>query len=207
MNSIPISAIERVEVLRDGASAIYGSDAVAGVLNFILNKEFEGVEVGGQYGQPTDSVAESQERRTSWPAGARSRRTSFNVTASLAYNKEKALFGKDRNYATVGTVLPYFVSGATGQGNIEGAFTPGTGSAAAGTWKEGTTVAGFGASPGSGYGNPVAKTNQLRIHQHAAESDPTPQRVPRSATTTRRPSLAWFRKLSVGTPASALSGK
>ena len=44
INSIPLSAIERVEVLTDGASAIYGTDAIAGVINFILRKDFSGVE-------------------------------------------------------------------------------------------------------------------------------------------------------------------
>ena len=42
MNAIPISAIERVEVLRDGASAQYGSDAVAGVINIVLRQDYEG---------------------------------------------------------------------------------------------------------------------------------------------------------------------
>lgn len=44
LNSIPLSAIERIEVLRDGASAIYGADAVAGVINFILKKDYRGLE-------------------------------------------------------------------------------------------------------------------------------------------------------------------
>ena len=47
LNSIPLSAVERVEVLRDGASAIYGADAVAGVINFILRKDYTGLEVSG----------------------------------------------------------------------------------------------------------------------------------------------------------------
>jgi iron complex outermembrane receptor protein len=49
VNLIPPSAIDRVEVLQDGASAIYGSDAVGGVVNFILKQKFEGLEVGGRY--------------------------------------------------------------------------------------------------------------------------------------------------------------
>ncbi|WP_239700948.1 TonB-dependent receptor domain-containing protein [Massilia sp. 9096] len=49
LNSIPISAIERVEVLQDGASAVYGSDAIAGVINFILKKNYEGTEVAARY--------------------------------------------------------------------------------------------------------------------------------------------------------------
>ena len=55
INSIPLSAIERVEVLKDGASGVYGSDAVAGVINFILRKDFHGVEATVYYGKPTTS--------------------------------------------------------------------------------------------------------------------------------------------------------
>jgi iron complex outermembrane recepter protein len=45
LNTIPFSAIERIEILKDGASAIYGSDAIAGVINFILRKDYQGAEV------------------------------------------------------------------------------------------------------------------------------------------------------------------
>jgi iron complex outermembrane recepter protein len=55
INSIPLSAIDRVEVLKDGASGVYGSDAVAGVINFILRKDFHGVEMTAYYGKPTTS--------------------------------------------------------------------------------------------------------------------------------------------------------
>jgi iron complex outermembrane recepter protein len=51
---IPVAAIQRVEVLLDGASAIYGSDAVAGVANIILKRDFTGVEVSAQHGSATD---------------------------------------------------------------------------------------------------------------------------------------------------------
>ena len=50
LNSIPLAMVERVEVLTGGASAVYGADAVAGVVNFIFRKNFEGVEFGAQYG-------------------------------------------------------------------------------------------------------------------------------------------------------------
>lgn len=50
LNSIPTSAVERVEILKDGASAIYGSDAIAGVVNIILRRDFKGIEVGAEAG-------------------------------------------------------------------------------------------------------------------------------------------------------------
>lgn len=49
LNNIPLAAIERVEVLKDGASAVYGSDAIAGVVNFILKKEYRGLEVSARH--------------------------------------------------------------------------------------------------------------------------------------------------------------
>jgi iron complex outermembrane receptor protein len=45
LGSIPISAIERVEIVKDGASAIYGSDALAGVVNFILRRSYQGLDL------------------------------------------------------------------------------------------------------------------------------------------------------------------
>src|SRR5690606_20309497 len=45
LNTIPLAAIERVEILRDGASSIYGTDAIGGVINFITKKDFRGAEV------------------------------------------------------------------------------------------------------------------------------------------------------------------
>jgi iron complex outermembrane recepter protein len=51
LNSIPSSAVERVEVLLDGASAIYGSDAIAGVVNIILRRDFKGIELAGGLGR------------------------------------------------------------------------------------------------------------------------------------------------------------
>ena len=55
---LPLGALERVEVVPDGASAIYGSDAVAGVVNFITRKDFEGLEINGRYGTVTDGSRE-----------------------------------------------------------------------------------------------------------------------------------------------------
>jgi len=66
---LPLGAIERVEVLTDGASAVYGSDAVGGVVNFITRKDFEGLEVSGRYGTVTDG---SQEDYKLGAAGGRS---------------------------------------------------------------------------------------------------------------------------------------
>ncbi|MEJ1961309.1 MAG: TonB-dependent receptor [Gammaproteobacteria bacterium] len=53
ISGIPVAAIERMEIVPDGSSAIYGSDAIGGVVNIILRKRFDGVEIGGEVGQST----------------------------------------------------------------------------------------------------------------------------------------------------------
>ena len=59
LNSIPTAAVERIEVLKDGASAIYGSDAIAGVVNIITRKNLNGTELNAQYGSTTNSDAQT----------------------------------------------------------------------------------------------------------------------------------------------------
>lgn len=73
LSLIPMAAIERVEVLTDGASSIYGGDAVAGVINFILRDDFEGAETTASYGSATEGRMEeyrlSQTLGSAWDSG------------------------------------------------------------------------------------------------------------------------------------------
>jgi outer membrane receptor protein involved in Fe transport len=68
VNAIPGSMIGRVEILRDGASALYGADAIAGVVNFSLMDDYDGANVGGRYGASTEHSLEewSVQGRTGW---------------------------------------------------------------------------------------------------------------------------------------------
>jgi outer membrane receptor protein involved in Fe transport len=92
-SSIPAAAIERVEVLPNGASAIYGADAVAGVVNFVLREDFEGAEFSASYG---DSTADTDEGRFNINAvyGAKLGGHQFMVVGD--YFKRNALFDRDR---------------------------------------------------------------------------------------------------------------
>jgi outer membrane receptor protein involved in Fe transport len=92
INSIPVAAIERLEVLKDGASAVYGSDAVAGVVNVILRKDFEGLEISGGYG----STGEGDYAETSASALWGINGEDSNVTLILDYFKNDTLYNKDR---------------------------------------------------------------------------------------------------------------
>jgi len=66
INNIPVSAIERIDILKDGASAIYGSDAVAGVVNIILRKNIEGIELNIGYGEATGSEYDETSASLVW---------------------------------------------------------------------------------------------------------------------------------------------
>ena len=69
LNSIPVSAIERIEVLQDGASAIYGSDAIAGVINFILKRNFQGTEIAARGGANDDGNFRKKGVNAIWGKG------------------------------------------------------------------------------------------------------------------------------------------
>jgi iron complex outermembrane receptor protein len=84
VSQIPLAAIERVEVLLDGASAIYGSDAVAGVVNVILRRSYRGVEVAGGIG--TSTHGDANERRASATFGVGDRSADgYNVFANVSH--------------------------------------------------------------------------------------------------------------------------
>jgi iron complex outermembrane receptor protein len=93
---IPISAVERIEILSDGASATYGSDAVGGVVNLIMKTNFEGVEVGTRYGT-SNNDGDYSEMSYYGVAGASIGDTS--LTISTEYKHSDPLIQKDRPYA------------------------------------------------------------------------------------------------------------
>ena len=94
--SIPLHAVDRVEVLKDGASAVYGSDAVAGVVNFILRRDYMGAELSATVGVPTRSGG-GEEAKVSAFAGFGNDR--YGVTVGASYSKTKPIFGADRSFA------------------------------------------------------------------------------------------------------------
>ena len=93
LNAIPLASIERVELLKDGASSIYGSDAVAGVVNIITRKD-EGGTLDAYYTAPEESGGEQLRLSGSW--GKQYDRGYFRATAD--YNKSEILKRGDRDY-------------------------------------------------------------------------------------------------------------
>ncbi|MFO1340079.1 MAG: TonB-dependent receptor [Burkholderiaceae bacterium] len=98
VNSIPLAAIERVEVLKDGASAVYGSDAVAGVINFILRKDYVGGELGLDVGRSQHGGADADRVTASWGTGDLTT-DRYNLMLVGMVQREGALFGRDRDFA------------------------------------------------------------------------------------------------------------
>jgi outer membrane receptor protein involved in Fe transport len=99
LNTIPAQFIERVDVLTGGASAIYGSDAVAGVVNIIYKKNFQGIELGGQMG--ISEQGDAAEKQVNLTLGTNFSENRGNVIAYIGYTKEGAVFSRGRKRSAV----------------------------------------------------------------------------------------------------------
>ncbi len=98
LNAIPLAAVERFEILSDGASAIYGSDAIGGVVNIITRKDFTGVEISGGLSRPSLEGGDTDEGQFLF--GASSDRGS--LLAGASYNNRGIVFQRDRPYSRGG---------------------------------------------------------------------------------------------------------
>lgn len=97
LNMIPSAIVDRIEVLRDGASSTYGTDAIAGVINVITKKEIQGLHFDGSYG--VSQRNDSDEKRISITAGKGDLAADgYNVYISGEFQKQAALYARDRGY-------------------------------------------------------------------------------------------------------------
>ena len=99
LGAIPLAALDRVEVLRDGASAIYGSDAIAGVINFITRKDYQGGVVDATYGMPTGKGNGQYYTASATVGFGDLAKDRYNVFGSLNYYKQDALKASDRDFS------------------------------------------------------------------------------------------------------------
>ena len=120
LDQIPTALIERVEIVTGGASVTYGSDAIAGVVNFIMKKNFEGIELNGQYGfaqhdqqnsyiqgreaavgisPPTGSIRDGYKRDVSVLAGTNFNEGEGNITGYFIYHDQDAVPGAARDFS------------------------------------------------------------------------------------------------------------
>lgn len=98
LNAIPLSAVERIEVLTDGASAIYGTDAIAGVINFILRKDFTGAEAYAYYGDSEQGGGKTQRYSATLGWGDLEKHK-FNAFATFDYNKIQEIRAAQRTFS------------------------------------------------------------------------------------------------------------
>jgi len=97
LNTIPTAAVERIEVLKDGASTIYGSDAIAGVVNIILRQNFDGAEANAYYGQ----FSQGDGSRESYDFTIGSSGDRWHATVGVGYVKEEPVWAGDRAISAV----------------------------------------------------------------------------------------------------------
>ena len=102
VNLIPPALIESVEVVTGGASAVYGSDAIGGVVNFRLRKEFDGVEIGGHWGQ-TDR-GDGEDYDVTLTAGTRFAEGRGSVMGFVGYSDRSQISNGDREFSS-GTAI------------------------------------------------------------------------------------------------------
>ena len=139
LNSIPSAIIDHVEVVTGGASAVYGADAVSGVVNFILKKNYQGLEVDAQYG--VTQAGDGNEFKASVLFGTNFPDDKGNVTFSLEHYTRAASYQKNRAYFLNGfgdptsTTNEFFNTGSY-------LFGPGSPPSAAGL------ISVFGSDPG-----------------------------------------------------------
>jgi iron complex outermembrane receptor protein len=106
LNAIPLAAVQQIEVLRDGASAIYGTDAIGGVINFILRRDFTGFEASAQYQHPSEDNGGKTKRVTLVGGFGSLTENRFNLLASLDWRKQDVLEAANRNFARTGVLGP-----------------------------------------------------------------------------------------------------
>jgi iron complex outermembrane recepter protein len=102
LNSIPLAAVDRIEVLKDGASARYGSDAIAGVVNIILKDEYDGADISTYFG--TSQRGDAAIYRTSLVGGIAkqlSETAHFNILAAFDYFEQDPIQSVDRSYSFI----------------------------------------------------------------------------------------------------------
>jgi len=100
LNTIPVSIIERVEVLKDGASAVYGSDAIAGVVNIITKQNYDGAEASAYYGE--NAEGDGRQQLYDFTLGSSGEKSS--IVMNVSYAQQDPIFAGDREISRCPTV-------------------------------------------------------------------------------------------------------
>ncbi|MSP36741.1 MAG: TonB-dependent receptor, partial [Limnohabitans sp.] len=103
LNAIPFAALDRIEVLRDGASAIYGTDAVGGVINFITKRDYQGVDIAVENTNPSASGGQIKRFTFSGGQGSLSK-DGYNLWFSLDNKTQASAKATDRAFGATGVI-------------------------------------------------------------------------------------------------------
>jgi outer membrane receptor protein involved in Fe transport len=107
INLIPFPMIDHIDILKDGASAVYGSDAITGVVNFFLVHKFRGLEIGGSYGNTNLGASNDMGEWESWiKAGTGDDKTEIVVIADF-WERTGGLFSSDRHLSANAFYVPW----------------------------------------------------------------------------------------------------
>ena len=131
LNTIPSAAVESIEVITGGAAAVYGADAISGVVNLILKKDFEGAAFDAQYGITEEG--DGKEFQFSGLLGTGFADDRGNVMLGFSYADRGHIQGKDREYVRDGWLDPGTNSGGIGTSNLT-TFNPSSGNAPTAGW-------------------------------------------------------------------------
>ena len=107
VNLIPFPMVDHIDILKDGASAVYGADAVAGVVNFFLVHKFRGLEIGGSYGNTNLGGSNEMGEWEAWlKAGTGDDKTDIVVIADF-WERTGGVFSRDRDISANGNLVPF----------------------------------------------------------------------------------------------------
>jgi iron complex outermembrane receptor protein len=107
INLIPFPMIDHIDILKDGASAVYGSDAIAGVVNFFLVHKFRGLEIGGSYGNTNLGASNDMGEWEAWiKAGTGDEKTNIVVIADF-WERTGGMFSRDRDISSNAFFFPW----------------------------------------------------------------------------------------------------
>ncbi|MFC4528493.1 TonB-dependent receptor [Dyella halodurans] len=123
LSTIPVSMIERIEVLKDGASSIYGSDAIGGVVNIITKEKFDGAEANVYYGQNGEGDGQTQNYNFTW--GHSTEKNS--IIAGIAYQNTDPMWNDSRSETTYAQGPRHPDAGWSGTGPYGRIIDPNTG--------------------------------------------------------------------------------
>ncbi|MEA3197811.1 MAG: iron complex outerrane recepter protein, partial [Gammaproteobacteria bacterium] len=191
LNTIPLDSVERIEILKDGASSIYGADAIAGVVNVILKKQYVGSEINVEVGKGQHPGG--GETRLTASAGHGDLETDrFNAYVNLEFQGDNRILNSDRpfpfntsNLSSIGGIdgrvgTPGAFSGTTGAVVAPSTYTPGSATPAflnttqAGAYQPLTSCTGPGNSPASAPSAITGLTDNYCLQNRAGYTDAQP---------------------------------